>query len=340
MNVKLGSEKFTSGKRRSRYLLYFSVGSYAVVLALFIISIIGTFLDFPGQSFTVSVPPFFFIFLLEINTGLSVPLLAVLSIMFFLYAIFFATVIFSSARQKDLASLDSPMGFFIYVSAASLIISLLIFLIEGELGIKVGGSSLNTFASEHPLLGYSSLIYAPFVEELGFRILPLGVLSAILVFLKNRKVSHRIANRSILLSILMPGSARRNLGMGISKIEWIAITITSVLFGYAHIYFGGWDWGKLADASAFGALAAIGFLKFGAYMDILMHWFTNGLFGLTLYEGYSYTGAYLTVGIDAFLAWSLILGVIGLILMLKGARIYVGKGISDRGKNVDNERIK
>jgi hypothetical protein len=67
------------------------------------------------------------------------------------------------------------------------------------------------------------------------------------------------------------------------------------MFGFAHIlYGGGWEIGKVSTACLAGFVFAIMYVSYGAYADILLHWFFNYYFtvldmGSTAY-GAAFTG--------------------------------------------------
>lgn len=285
--------------------------TFGAILVLFVFSVYVSFTAFTGATLSSPGEPFFYIFLYVVNIPVTFSLSEFLIAMFILYAMFFSYMLYGSMKENDYASFKSPIGYFILVSSASLLISLLIVEIEAVLGIPIGGSSLTTLLQQYPLQSYASLIYAPFVEELGFRIIPLGLFSAILVSLKMRRESGKLNIVLFLKAIVMPGPTRSQLKIQTGKIDWLLILATSALFGYAHIYFGAWDWGKFVETFVFGIIVAISFLKFGAYMDIPMHWFTNGLLGII------YIDATLTLAIGFLFVWLLFIGILGLILIAK-----------------------
>ena len=52
-----------------------------------------------------------------------------------------------------------------------------------------------------------------------------------------------------------------------------------MMFGFAHIlYGGGWEIGKVSTACLAGLVFAIMYVSYGAYADILLHWFFNYYF--------------------------------------------------------------
>ncbi len=263
---------------KSRMIRFFSLFTFTIILVFFSISLYLLITGFPLSETLKSVSPFFYLFLYKFSLPWSVPLIAIIFLMYGLYSLFFSYMAYSSIKNHDLVSLDSPLGFFVFMSCATLTLTLVIFLLEEQVGLPIGGTAITTFLQQNPLVGYASLIYAPFVEELGFRIIPLGFFSVLIVFLRMRNTSQNIKLKDLFGAFLLPGKYRNKFQIRLGRLDWILIILTSALFAYAHIYFGAWDWGKFADVFVFAIFLAIGFLKFGVYMDISMHWFTNGLF--------------------------------------------------------------
>lgn len=302
-------------KRKHDIRTYFSTITFAAALIFFAISCYLIFGHYTQESLETAVHPVFYVLLYQISLPYQVALFYVLITMFSLYSFFFIIMIVKSRKMHDFGSPKSPVAFFIFFSSISLLLTSIIIFSENGLGIQIGGSALNTYAEQHPLIGYSSLIYAPFVEEFGFRILPLGLFSAVWLSVKKGKIGKRADLKDILMAVFVPGPIREKYGIKLGKIDWLLIFATSVLFAYAHIFFGNWDWGKFAETFVFGVFAAYGFLKFGAYMDIPMHWFTNGLFGLFILD--SSLEPYLVF----FTIWiTLFVGVAGIILMSRASK--------------------
>ena len=67
---------------------------------------------------------------------------------------------------------------------------------------------------------------------------------------------------------------------GISRLEWVALVLTSGAFGAAHyLYGGGWEIGKISTAMVSGLALGYVYLRYGAYAPVLLHWFFNYYFG-------------------------------------------------------------
>jgi hypothetical protein len=174
---------------------------------------------------------------------------------------------------------------------------------------------------------YLSLSYAPVVEEVGFRIAPIGVFLVLYLFLI-RRFEDRINLSSwpqrfklLAFSFLYPDGAKSMMGektvaangfRGISTGEWAIFIITSVLFGLAHVLSGiGWEIGKVTSTSIQGFVFAIVYVAYGFQAPILMHWFFDYYF-YTYQVSFQYCGS--VYGVFDWIEFiTLMLGVLGLI---------------------------
>lgn len=255
---------------------------------------------------------FFFVLLQLVSLGFA-PFVLIIGLMIALYISFFYFMIRGSTSKVD-RIVDSPAGYFAIIGPAIILVTLVISLIEAALGVGIGGSSIENQLFAAPFLGYTSLIYAPFAEEIGFRIIPLGIFSFVLTYTKSRNV------RDSFYSIIAPGRMREKYDQ---KIGWVGIVLifaTSIIWGYAHVYYGAWDAGKMLTVAIAGVALAVGYLKFGVYVDIPMHWLSNG--AITLASIYP-----LSVGVVyAYLLWLIVGGVAGLVMLI----IYLDKYMSER----------
>lgn len=169
--------------------------------------------------------------------------------------------------------------------------------------------------------------YAPLIEEVGFRILPIGALLFIyLLLIKSEKDSSNTSFwqsfKLFLFSFLYPDGAKRMIGEktvaangilnGISKGEWIIILITSITFGVAHVISGaGWEIGKVTSTFVQGFVFSIVYVAYGFQAPILTHWFFNYYFYTYDLSNFYFTNMFY------FFAWieniTLTLGRLGLI---------------------------
>ena len=222
-----------------------------------------------------------------------------------LYSIFFFLIISRPAGHGPRSGyLKTPAVFYALTTSAAFLATIAATALEQSFSVPILGQTgvLPTYVPVY--VNYLSLIYAPFAEELAFRILPLGLFSFLLVIRAGRNLlSHSVVTETgsrmgrpgyrpvmdAFMAIIVPGHVRRKYAIKETWMDWALIIITSLLFGYAHFYFGDWAWGKMISATVTGFFLAFGYLKFGAYMDIPMHFFFNGtlilfaLYGINVY---------------------------------------------------------
>ena len=213
------------------------------------------------------------------------------------------------------------------------IIVLALALIQNSAGVSTGnlscpaGTSPDVCAAEL----FAGIVTAPVAEEIGFRISAIGLVVAILVALRlaysTAQTSQTLARKIIIVlsAFVSPGYAKEKSGLpsiatngikGISKAEWTFLFITSIVFGAYHIFGGGgWGPGKFLTTALSGFTLGMVYLAYGAFADILLHWFFN--FYLYVYSVYTgFNGVFVTFGELAVLG-TLALGVWGAIVGVK-----------------------
>jgi len=155
-------------------------------------------------------------------------------------------------------------------------------------GVQTGSISF-----ENPVLGFLAISYAPFVEELSYRITTLGLLVGLyLVWRTRHQEQYQGIKGTVHLlvgTMWKPDRPKKLLGLktiqdnglkGISWIEWLILIATSGAFGAAHyLYGGGWEIGKVSTAMISGLALGYVYLRYGAYAPILLHWYFNYYFG-------------------------------------------------------------
>jgi len=172
------------------------------------------------------------------------------------------------------------------ISSMLLVSFILIDFFQEEVaGVPTGGIP----TEQNPFLTFFRLTYAPFVEELSFRVSSIGFLLILYLFVVGREQLAKLSTGQVLklmiLTLLYPDKAKRWLGVktvsdygirAISIFEWITIIITSVVFGAVHyLYGGGWGPGKITTATLDGLVFGLTYLMYGAQAPILLHWFFN-----------------------------------------------------------------
>ena len=130
-------------------------------------------------------------------------------------------------------------------------------------GAPIGGPSLQS----DPLGLLASFSYSPLVEELGFRVLLIGVVAFILCLSRPWKVA--------LGALWRPSKAIEGMaiGSGASVIIWAATGLSAVTFGACHVVCGStWDIGKLPEATFGGLVLGYLYVRYGFHVAVLAHW--------------------------------------------------------------------
>jgi len=142
-----------------------------------------------------------------------------------------------------------------------------------------------------PFIQFFEVSYAVLVEEIGFRLSPIGLFLIIRMFIaraQNRIALSRWRRLKLFFaSFLYPEGAKKMVGLktvsefgirgGISDNEWGMILATSCAWGLAHYLFG-WSIGKVTPVIAIGLVSGLIYIAYGAYAPILLHWFFNYYF--------------------------------------------------------------
>lgn len=277
--------------------------TFALAFLFMFISILGLFS--PAHSTDLSEPSAIYFFILLFNTPFFPVSTFWLNLaMMSLYSIFFLSMLYLGVSRWKGPVLENPVIYYGGLVSFGLLMSLLITIIELAAGIQIGGTSIETGIQQHPYLSYVQLIYAPFAEELGFRVIPLGLLT---VFYVARRNGTRLDG---ITSFFLPGIIRKKYGIRLTSIDYILIIATSIIFGLAHFLSGAWDPGKILSAAIVGLILAFGFIKFGIFVDVPMHWFFNGFSTISLVypamQNSSITG----------LLWALLSGAISFVFIL------------------------
>jgi len=177
---------------------------------------------------------------------------------------------------------------------------------------------------------YLGLTRAPAIEELAFRVIPIGIIVLAQLLLTQESSGGSVQPEKprmklALFSFLFPDKAKRLAGVdnveakgivkGISKDEWLILLFTSVVFAVAHIISGaGWQTGKVTSTFVQGLVFGVVFLAYGFHASILLHWFFNYYF-YTIELGSYYLGWSLNafLWIDTLTQW---LGVISTVFFI------------------------
>ena len=161
------------------------------------------------------------------------------------------------------------------ISISFLIFTVVLFdQLETSSGIPIGGLSGDAFE----LL--SSLTIAPLREEIGFRLLMIGILTVVACV--------GLPWKTALKSFWRPSAAYEARGGDTvtTAILAVGLVISSVTFGLVHIYSGsGWEIGKLPVATYAGFVLGYLYIKYGLHMAVLAHWGTDFFSSIFAYMG-------------------------------------------------------
>lgn len=202
-----------------------------------------------------------------------------------LYLFFFALLMFGPKRnilqslvgmvEKKEESRSNALQMVILWLAVLFVFSQGLELILEPLGVGTG-------SIEYPnqLLQFFDVTAAPLREELGFRVLLVGLPAFLML-------GQEHSWRNFLKTLWNPA---RHLNPVNMKSVYILITITAVLFGLAHIFFGGgWSYGKVPQAAIGGWILGWLYYRYGLPAAVMLHWSTNyfafsyGYFGSTVW---------------------------------------------------------
>ncbi|MBT8171754.1 CPBP family intramembrane metalloprotease, partial [Candidatus Bathyarchaeota archaeon] len=209
------------------------------------------------------------------------------------------------------------------INSMTLIVVVILQSIQEASGIPTGTPPINP----NPFLDFVDLSYAAVSEELGFRLIPIGIF-LIIYFSLTKKMdmgfSWKQKVKLFFSSFLFPDKAKKMLGKktiseygiktGISLGEWGMLIFTSVLFGLTHFNPGiSWEIGKVTSAGFSGLIIGLSYLIYGIHASIITHWFFNSYNNIYLLLSEIYPAA--TPFGNSVLILSIILGILGWLIL-------------------------
>ena len=228
------------------------------------------------------------------------------------------------------------------VGAGLLYATILISQFQETQGVQTG--SLNFPPKTSPYVILINLAFAPLNEELAFRITMIGIPLAIylLVSYRSNPKLQGIKSRVglLFLTLFSPELAKSKMGYrtvaangllrGISPLEWFFILVSSFGFGAAHFLLGGgWEIGKVSTAFLAGFVFAIMYVSYGAYADILLHWFFNYHFTVLDMASTAY-GSSVSALVNIAEAGSLIGGLIVVVVFVLASALRLADHVTNR----------
>ena len=116
------------------------------------------------------------------------------------------------------------------------------------------------------LVQFFDVSLAPIIEELGFRVILIGLPLFALY-------SHKSSFRFLVKSLWKPW---KNLHIVNLRVALLVIVVVGILFGMAHVILGEtWSTGKFAQAAASGIIIGWVYFRYVLAPAILIHWATN-----------------------------------------------------------------
>ncbi|MHB1439812.1 MAG: CPBP family glutamic-type intramembrane protease [Cuniculiplasma sp.] len=237
--------------------------------------------------------------------SLPLPFFLGAGILFAIYIYIFYYNYRTTERNREETPLETPIGYIVGVGSLIFFVSLILILLQEALGVPITAKGLAAIERTEPVFFYYQLIYAPFVEELEFRILPIGVYLLVRYYVQKKDFK-------VWQVFLTPGKLMKRFGRKLDRYDWVMIFSTSILFGYAHYAYGDWSLSKIPQAALGGFAFAIGFMLFGPFVDIPMHFLFDGTFTVDIMPGGGLALAPIIIG----LVLVFICAVVTIILML------------------------
>jgi len=136
---------------------------------------------------------------------------------------------------------------------------------------QAGGVSTGSLPPTDPLLEFVELTLAPLREEIGFRVIPIGLVALLVLFSSHKYRDGLMAlwhPSRYLKKNDSPEAYRRHLNY-----VYAAIIVSAILFGLAHVLLGaGWGPGKILSAAVAGVGLAGLYYLYGFPATVLLHW--------------------------------------------------------------------
>lgn len=221
--------------------------------------------EYPLQSLD------FFIAGISIQIPIDFELGDAFIVLWSIYAIIFSIAIFGPKKNffKELGPImnegkhtsSNYMVSMIKWFTILILVSAIINIVQESVGITTEPP-----IAENDLIQFFDVTKAPLIEEIGFRVLLIGVpLYAI--------YSHKASAKHFFKSLWHP---HRNLHIFERNKAIALIVLVAVFFGLAHIISGEpWSSGKFAQAAASGIIIGWVYCRHGLAPALLIHWATN-----------------------------------------------------------------
>jgi hypothetical protein len=325
-----------SSVKRFAFALY-TLAVFIIVASYFLVHLMGFgFFFFTAEGLAFGARCFSFPVLIFFVLGFDTPFVlrvdVVFSAMWIVYVVCFVAAwgwrrSFHAVLGKAVSDVrrrvfDNFLFAMPLLSSLALTAALAIIFAQSAVGVKTGEVQLPSNVHE----AFLNVAYAPLIEELAFRLMPIGLLVILIVFLSGRNLKawsgfgRRF--RLFFLAFLYPEGAKKAAGLptvgehgllrGVSVPEWVAIVGTSAFFGLAHVFSPiGWEVGKFTSAFVQGVFFAATYVAYGFEAPVLLHWYFNyyNYFFILDVAGNFFPAAIDLLSVIEFL--TLVLGIVG-----------------------------
>ena len=174
---------------------------------------------------------------------------------------------------------------------------------------QAGGVSTGSLPPADPLLQFVELTIAPLREEVGFRVIPIGVVALVILFSRGKIRDGLLAlwhPSRYLKKNDSPEGYKRHL-----RSIYVAIVVSAILFGIAHVLLGaGWGPGKILSAAVAGIGLAGLYYVYGLPAAILLHWSID--YFLSVFD----LNASLSSAGDLITVYTLFIAVVGSVILI------------------------
>ncbi len=241
---------------RSRDLIDVAVGLvYIVNVSILSTYILAVLKGIEGIELSIEGFPIFIgIIPIEIPAPMTGTDLAVL-----LVGMYTAMAVYDYIRRVDG---ERPLTKMYLLGTATLVAILGIEAIQSSIGIETG-----MLETESDYVFFLSAMQAPIAEEIGFRLMIIGIISLLMVPPDAGKIG-------LFKAFIHPYSVHRDSRE--IKILYLIAVIQALFFGLAHLLAGGgWDIGKVSTASLAGIYLGYLFIRYGFTTAVLGHAFFN-----------------------------------------------------------------
>jgi hypothetical protein len=130
---------------------------------------------------------------------------------------------------------------------------------------QLAGITITPPVFENDLTGFLGITTAPILEEIGFRVILVGIPLFLLY-------SHKASTKLFFKSLWNPSA---NLPITNQKKAITLVVLVGVMFGAAHVLSDQWNNGKFAQAAMAGIILGLVYYKYGFVVALLIHWATN-----------------------------------------------------------------